>query len=74
MYESSVFPGRPELQDARTWFQRATVLDPSFAPGFHGLALAYLYRGLAYIEKGDAARGNADQKKAVKLDPALGDR
>ena len=63
--------GRPELLDARTWFKRAVELDPSFAPGFHGLALAYLFEGSGWLPSADPhwqARGESLALQAVVLD------
>jgi len=63
--------GRPELLQARTWFERATVLDPGFAPGFHGLALAHLYEGSAWLPGADRhwqTRGESLALQAIVLD------
>ncbi len=45
-------------------FLATSRLDPS-------LALAFYHRGLPFTRRGQAARGKADQEKAVKLDTAL---
>ncbi len=63
--------GRPEAVEARAWFQRAIELDPQFAPGYSGLALAYLYEGSAWLPGADPhwqPRGESLALQAVVLD------
>lgn len=61
----------PDTANAHAWFQRAMELDPQFAPGFHGRALAHLYQGSSWQPEADPhwqTRGEALALQAVILD------
>src|SRR5436305_1777420 len=53
-------------------FQDAIAKDPSFAPGYAGLAAAYAYRsGTVESDPADLARMRTAAEKAIQLDPLL---
>jgi adenylate cyclase len=58
---------------AEEWLQRATSLDPTFAGGYWGLALAQIYSATAFQRRSLAeAQGSAEAlaRRAVSLDSA----
>ncbi len=64
---------RPEpIRQARALFEKALVIDPSFAPAHAGLAGAY--GGLAYLFEDpgtNARREEQEARRAIQLDPKL---
>ncbi|HLF56828.1 MAG TPA: protein kinase [Thermoanaerobaculia bacterium] len=65
--------GRPEtIGQARTYFDEALRIDPTFAPAHAGLGRVYLY--LAYLFEDpteNAARQESAARAAIELDPDL---
>jgi len=53
-------------------FQKVIAKDPSFAPGYAGLAAAYAYRsGTVHSDPADLANMRSAAEKAIRLDPLL---
>ena len=53
-------------------FQKVIAKDPSFAPGYAGLAAAYAYRsGTVLSDPADLANMRSAAEKAIRLDPLL---
>jgi len=52
--------------------QKVIANDPSFAPGYAGLAAAYAYRsGTVHADPADLAKMRSAAEKAIQLDPLL---
>ncbi|MBP9825529.1 MAG: protein kinase [Thermoanaerobaculia bacterium] len=65
--------GRPEsIEKARLAFEKAIVLDPTFAPAHAGLADVYGWQAYLYAEPFlYAAKTEAAARRAIELDPGL---
>jgi TolB-like protein/DNA-binding winged helix-turn-helix (wHTH) protein/tetratricopeptide (TPR) repeat protein len=59
--------GDEEKKEAAEYFQKAIAADPSFAPAYHGLALAHQNRLLGSSE--DFANSRKADEKALEIDP-----
>jgi tetratricopeptide (TPR) repeat protein len=59
-------------QSSMGLFEEAIAKDPSFAPGYAGLAAAYAYRsGTVESDAADLANMRTAAEKAIRLDPLL---
>lgn len=63
-----------DLQKGFSFFDKATDIDPTFAPAYAGMAEAYSWEaGLGFLPPQDAlAKAEAAGRKALDLDPNLG--
>jgi len=59
---------KEDLTEARRLFERATELDPNFAPAFVGIVTTYFHERIAGVTGRDSERAFRAARKAVELD------